>query len=55
MPTRAVSASMGELESNLADVVANQHGRCLFVFIPLRARALPCARGDACRNPAGIR
>ena len=37
---------MGELESNLADVVAGQHGRCLFVFIPLRARALPCARGD---------
>jgi hypothetical protein len=55
MPSRAVSASMGELESNLADVVGNQHGRCLFVFIPLRAGALPCARGDVCSQLPGIR
>jgi adenosylcobinamide kinase / adenosylcobinamide-phosphate guanylyltransferase len=41
---------MGELESNLADVVANQHGRCLFDFIPLRARALPRARGDVMQS-----
>jgi hypothetical protein len=55
MPSRAVSASMGELKATSLTQFGNQHGRSLFVFIPLRARALPCARGDACRDPAAIR
>ena len=49
MPTRAVPASMGELESNLADVFAHQPGRWL-LFDPALRQGLARRSSDLCKK-----
>jgi hypothetical protein len=55
MPTRAVSASMGELESNLADVVCSSARTLPFYLDPASRQGFALRRGDACIQTAAKR
>jgi hypothetical protein len=55
MPSRAVSASMGELESNLADVVCVSTDAAFLILSRFAPGFCPAPEAIACSQIAAIR